>query len=351
MDTLKPLWRVLFFLIFFVPQASYAGCIDNINDTRLATYCLINSLNGATIDLKTASYIDHSLKNEGFASGLGFNANVPVVTHKSYVVPILGYDSNINGGNADRPLVLNGLSLVGSEQNLKRAGVILGALAGLNGRSIYGEGRYLDYSVSVSYAHSTKHRIGVKRSAASVCSRNLLSDNWYIDGCGDSSRLVRDLAAETKSGMSFSAGKLFAFGRHGFHSTSIGIRRHFADDHTQSQVQLTWDTARPRGVYTSISASFGRPVKDTLAMQQSLVGTLGATVFKRALTATVAYSYASGGRLLGALRNDTSRAISVKYALTEKISLGIGYNSIDSSVDYFDENEPIFSIQFAPIRF
>ena len=66
--------------------------------------------------------------------------------------------------------------------------------------------------------------MGVKRSAAIVCSRNSLPNNWYIDGCGDTSRLAHDLAIETKSSVSSSTVKLFAFGRNAFLSTSFGIR-------------------------------------------------------------------------------------------------------------------------------
>lgn len=336
---------------FVVGSIAEASCLNSNADTRLRTFCVAEVVEGQTVSFRDAVLFDAMLKREGFSVGIGLPNKIPTNSVNTYVAPILDYNTNINGGNPNRPLVLGNFTFTGDEQNLKREGVVLGLAAGMNGRGIYGKGRYVDYSLSASYAHSPEHRMGMKRSSAGVCSRNLVSNNWYVDACGDTSRLVRDLLAETTSGVSLSTSKLFAFGKSAFHSTSMGIRRHFAEDYTHNQFQLGWSTVRPQGVYTSFNVSLGDAVQNKLATRRTVSATLGTAVFNRALTATAAYSYADGGMLLGFERMDTSRSISINYALTAKISVGMGYKTVNSSIDYFSEKEPTFTIQFAPIRF
>ena len=77
--------------------------------------------------------------------------------------------------------------------------------------------------------------------------------------------------------------------------------------------------------------------------------TVGTTVFDRALTATVGYSFSDGGRLLGFERNDTTRSFNISYRLTQNLSANLGYRDVDSTIDYFSEREPVVSVQFAPL--
>ena len=343
----KVYMKIAFFVAIF-PQSVFAGCLNENAESRLANFCLVNSLNGKTIDLSTASIIDFSLKREGYAAGLGLPNRVERTSIQAYVTPTIDYNSNINGGNPDRPLVLGGLTFTGDEEFLRREGIVAGLGAGVSGRSIYGEGKYLDYGLSANYAYSPQHSLGIVRARTNVCSRNHISNLWHIDACGDATRLVRDLAAETTGGVTLSAAKLFSTNIRAFHSTSLGVRRYYAEDYQQNQLQLGWSTVRDRGAYTAVNASFGETVPDTLSLRRSIQATVGTTVFDRALTATVGYSFSDGGRLLGFERNDTTRSFNISYRLTQNLSANLGYRDVDSTIDYFSEREPVVSVQFAP---
>lgn len=331
--------------------ASEASCLNPNADTRLRTYCVAETRVGNAVTLNDALLLDTLLKREGFAAGIGLPNPVDTSNTQTFVSPVLDYNTNINGGNPNRPLVLGGLTFTGDEENLRHEGIVAGAAAGVNGRHIYGNGDYLDYALSASYAYSPQHSIGIARGSANVCSRNHIANQWYVDACGESTRLVRDLAAETNSGLSLSTAKLFSTGNGAFHSTSVGVRRYYAEEYQQNQIQLGWSTVRNRGAYTGFSFSFGQAVPNQIAQRRSVSATVGTTVFDRALSATASYSYADGGRLLGLERNDTTRSLTLNYALNANLSVTVGYRTVDSSIDYFNESEPVVSVQFAPIRF
>ena len=128
----------------------FASCLKENAGSRLSIFCLVNSFNGKTIDLSTASLIGFNLKREGYAAGLGLPNRVDRTSIQTYVTPTIDYNSNINGGNPDRPLVLGGLTFTGDEEFLRREGIVAGLGAGVNGRSIYGEGKYSSYGISAS---------------------------------------------------------------------------------------------------------------------------------------------------------------------------------------------------------
>ena len=328
-----------------------ASCLNPNADTRLRTYCVAETLVGNAVTLSDALLLDTLLKREGFATGIGLTNPVDKSTTQTFVSPVLDYNTNINGGNPNRPLVLGGLTFTGDDAFLRRDGLVAGVGAGVNGRSIVGEGRYLDYGIAANYAYSPQHSLSIARGSANVCSRNRIANQWYVDACGDATRLVRNLAAENTAGLTLSTAKLFATGNGAYHSTSFGVRRYYAEAYQQNQIQLGWNTVRNRGAYTGFTFSFGEAVPNQLAQRRSVSATVGTTVFDRALTATASYSYADGGRLLGFERNDGTRSLTLNYALNANLSVTVGYRTVDSSIDYFSEQEPIVSIQFAPIRF
>ena len=348
---IKNLYKAVLIIGLLSSKDVNASCLNLKADTRLRTYCVAEILSGNAVTLNDALLLDTLLKREGFASGIGLPNTVDTSTTQTFVTPTVEYKTNINGGNPNRPLVLGGLTFTGDENFLRKEGVVAGLATGVNGRTIFGDGRYLDYNIAADYAYSPQHSLSIASGSANVCSRNHIANQWYVDACGDATRLVRDLAAETNSGLSLSTARLFATGNGAFHSTSFGVRRYYAEAYQQNQIQLGWSAVRNRGAYTGFNFSFGEAVPNQLAQRRNVSATVGTTVFDRALTATASYSYADGGRLLGFPRNDTSRSITLDYAINANLSVTVGYRGVDSTIDYFSEREPIVSVQLAPFRF
>jgi hypothetical protein len=328
-----------------------ASCLNPNADSRLRTFCVAETLVDRRITLGDAMVLDTMLKREGYANGIGLPNRIPRHMSQAFASPVVDYDTNINGGNPDRPLVLGGLTFIGDETRLRRSGFVVGMAGGVFGRRIYGEGKYLDYVVSTNYTYSPKHRIDKVRGGANLCSRNHVKNHWYIDGCAFASRLVRDLDDETNRSFSLSTTKLFSTSKGAFHGASFGVNQFYADDYKQSQLQLGWSTVRRSGPYTALNLSLGEKLPDQMVTRGTASVTLGTTLFNRSLTANVVFSYADGSRLLGIERSDRTRVVDINYAVTSNLFLNVGYREVVSSINYFSEREPLVSIRFAPFVF
>jgi hypothetical protein len=346
-------WQsVLTSVIFVVALTqSASACYSPILSERFANFCVAEQLDLRKLSPNELVIVDYRLKREGYSRGLGFPSSVEQTSVQTFASPILDYNTNINGGNPNRPLVLGGLTFDGDPENFRKSGVIAGASLGVSGRHIYGDGRYLDFGISASYAHSPDHKIGIARTTANVCSRNDIGSQWYVDACGDSARLVRDLSAETTSGLTLSATKLFTTNGSAFHSANVGVRRHFAEEYDHKQLLMGVTTARKNGIYTSLNLALGEGVENQLVLRRGVQATVGANLFNKPVTATFGYSHSDGGKLFGFERSDTSTSINISYAVSPTVSVNIGYKQTKSTIDYFNENEPTVSVQLAPIRF
>lgn len=342
---------IAFGVTLLLPNPSNAFCTHSAADSRLQVYCLSNLLSGTATDLQGAQTLDYRIKQEGYTRGIGLPGQVEQVSFSPYISPILEYNSDINGGNPDRPLVLGSLVFSGDDRFIRKDGVIAGLGIGGAGRVLYGAGKYLDYSLGASYAHSPTHDIGIIRGFANICSKNDIGRNLYLDGCLSTSRLNRELADEKSSSAAFSISKLFSESEKRFSMASLGIRRLFDEEYEQNQIVAKLDTLHDRGFHTGINVSFGEAVSNTLTMRHSVSATVGTMLFDRQISATFAYSYSEGGQLLGFARDETTKLVSVTYAVHPSFRISVGYRDTSSSIDYFNESESIIGVQFSPIRF
>ena len=345
-------FRIIVFIVAVIASCPVqASCLNTNADGRLSTYCVAEALNGSVISLNEAVLLDALLQREGFNVGAGFRAAADINKTQTFLSPLLEYNTNINGGNPNRPLVLGGLTFKSDEENLRRKGFMTGAVAGLNGRTVYGNGRYLDYTGSIRHVYSFKHDMGISRASVDACSRNHIANQWYLDACGNATRLVRDLVSETNKNLLLNTSAHFRIGDSVFHKASFGVRRYYTSSYEQNQIQLALDTVRSKGAYTGFQFNFGEAIANTLVMRRSVNATLGTTLFERALTVNVAYSYADGGRLLGFVRNDDTLSLTFKYAFNDNYSATIGYRAVDSTIEYFSEREPILGLHYSALRF
>jgi len=303
------------------------------------------------VALNDVILLDTLLKQEGYERGLGLPDAVKQTTFSPFIAPILEYSTDINGGNPNRPLVLGNLTFTGDETLLRKEGLVAGVGVGANGRHIYGEGRYLDFGLGLSYAHSPEHDIGFSRAFANIYSKNHIRNHWYVDAYGSTNKTWRDLTDDSSSTVGLNLVKLFATEQHSYNQATVGVRRFYDDDYEQNQLVASLQTIHSSGLYTAINATVGAAVENTLATSHSISATVGTTLFSKQLSATYTYSFANGGKLLGFERNDTSQSFTVTYAVHPRVNVTFGYRETESSIDYFSESEPVIGVQFTPIRF
>lgn len=338
-------------LALLTPTVSNAFCGHPSADSRLQVYCMSNVLTRTATDVMSAQALDYRLKQEGYERGIGLPGKISQATFSPFAAPILEYSSDINGGNPNKPLVLGSLTFVGDEDFFRKKGIVAGVGFGGNGRAIYGEGKYLDYSIGGSYAHSPKHDIGITRGFINICSKNDIGRNFYLDGCIAATQLNRELSDETTGTAALSVAKLLSEDKNRFHLASVGFRRYFEGEYEQNQISLRLETVHSSDFFTSLSILFGEGVENTLALRNSFSATVGTSFLNKPISASFSYSFSDGGRLLGFSREETTKAIILSYAVHPRINVTLGYRDTSSNIDYFSEDEVIFGLQFAPIRF
>jgi len=337
------------FLFFSSP--AHANCLNSSTNERLSNYCLLKRSAGKVTTLSVAKVIDRRFKNEGYAKGLGLEGEADTFTLNPFVAPILDYETDINGGNPDRPLQLGNITFVGDPNFVRKEGIVVGAGAGIFGRYLAGEGRYVDYSVGASYAHSVEHDIGIQKRFGNICSKNHIKRFWYLDGCARTNYIEKDLSEETSHTLSLTGSKLFSSTPNNEHQVSLGINRLFAERYEQNQLSIGFQTIHSNGWHTSLNSTLGEKVKAENALREAYAASLSLPVFNRRLSLGGSYSEANGSRLLGIKRKDKTWAASLSYNVYSSIDVVIGYVETTSTIDFFDVSTPTVGLRVSPIVF
>lgn len=310
-------------------------------------------MNHSVIDYRVAQSLDNSLKTEGHSRGLNLpnGKTRPSSSGAYYIQPILAYSDNINGGNSPEPLVLGNITFESERDLVRKEGVIAGFGAGLSGRYIHSEGRYFSYGINASYAHNSKHGLGITTTNAKLSSINHLKNWWYLDIHANTSSVRKEITDETNSKLSIVSSKIYQNGSHTFTEASFGVSRYFTNNYTQNQFSIGYDTISMNGVFTSLDLMLGEDVGDRLVERFSIVGRASTQLAGKPFTLTASYSKADGGIVMGFQRREETYVINGTYPIRKNIMLTAGYKTTNSTIDYFDVAAPTFSLQFASLNF
>ena len=340
-------------LVLLSPTVVTAYCVGLGADERLENYCLVSALNVATVTKTDLLSIDHRLRREGYKDGLGVQGAEPVDNLSALfsLTPIFRYEDNINGGNSPQPLVVGNLSFIGDENFHKQSGVLVGLNAGLGGRYIYDQGRYLNYHLGTGYAQSFESGIGVVNHTARVCSVNHFAKGWYVDACADQVRERKELMNATNSNVKLIGSHIFSSPTQQHTQVKLGINRYLTDAFQQNQLQFSVSTTHPQGIVTGIDTTFGEAVSGQLATQFFVAGRVGLYFLKKPLRVSASYHRSTGGLLLGFDRDSNTASISVSYPIWRNLTATLGYIKTDSNIDHFDVGGPSLDVQFAAIQF
>ena len=337
---------------FLFANVASAACYFDGPSGRLSNYCAIQLINGQRVDNRSLRLIDYKLKMEGNTNGLGLPSKVNMNTTQRYLSPLLLYSNNINGGNSSKPLNLPNLPNARCVNgHCSKAGILAGVSAGFSGRSIYGEGRYLQYSAGGSYAYNSVHKLGIGTVSARACNVGHILNWWYLDICASQSRVHKDMTDTTNSNLSFIASNFLKSSKRSFTQVDFGLKRYFAENYTQNKIMLGFDTIHSNGIFTDFSAEFGELIDSQLVARLSLTGRIIAPVDGKPLSLYANYTEFDGGIMFGTNRNEKSYGISVSYPIWQKISLRVGYQITDSTIDHFDLRIPTLGLQLPAIQF
>jgi len=334
-----------------ISSTSWADCLTKHSSERLTNFCLLERTKNGVVSSGFARAYDYRLKRSGYSNGVGLPGKVKQTNLSYQAAPVVYYSTNINGGNPDKKLILGGLDFSGDPELVSKKGMLLGATTGLAGRSIYAEGKYLDFNLSTSYAHSPKHNIGTLNLAGGVCSKNHIKHFWNIDICTNSSRTNKKIVNDHNSNISINLTKLFSSAPGFHHETAVGLNRKLFKKYIQNQIDIRLETVGSAGLLSNFKLTFGKNSGNNVALKNSLDWSLSKAWAEKNFTLSGSFTKSWDGKILGQLREESSKSINMHYGFGNGISVGVGVADIDSNINYFSSTNPSFYINFSSPRF
>ncbi len=256
--------------------------------------------------------------------------------------PVVGWDSNINGGWPNTSLNLPGITLVTTPEFAAQDGVIVGGNVSAGFRLGYRMGGYLDVDGNVEKVWAPAHGLSRTSGAASACARNHVGGWRFLDLCQEGSFLERDLGRSTAGATSVSFVQLFSGNGSGHELSLTAMRRDVNEDHQQAgrlTVSSVWEN-----VATQVSATLATPAGDAHVQRARLALEVRRMVAGRFFAVELAAEESDGSSFLGHERSDRTYGMSVSTTLMRGLTIGAGYSRTRSSISFFDENR--FGVNF-----
>ena len=319
----------------------------------MENYCLLNTINKKVIDYKTATLVSKRLKNTGQSSSITFPDSTPngMFSGSFSILPILQYHENINGGNAAKPFVIGNLTLSGDKAFYQTSGLVGGLGVKFAGRSIYGQGKYLNYSMYKDFALHPSSSDKILNTIAEICSKNLIGQSLYLDACTSNFISSRELTHTDNTDISFVGSHTFTNNKNTHSLAKLGVNRLFTNEYVQNQIILGVETLHSHRVFTEIETIIGEVIQNKLATRTSILGTLSFNVAGKPLRLNTSLSQATGGLILGFANDNQRISVSASYPIWRNITAVLGYTEINSTIDYFDSSLPTLGLEFSPIHF
>ena len=333
-------FRCIYFLLYFslIGTSVSSGCLLFNENERLSNFCLLESVEGKVVDKNTAMIITQKLKREGYFGGLiksGWSTSF---------YPDIDYSGNINGGNPDKPLILGELEFSGDPDFIKQEGIITTLNLRSNNRSTFDLGRYLQTNLFGSYSYSPEHNNGFSNASMESCFSNKIAPKNSVDICASVSQQNKQISESNSKSLSFNLSNL-AFNEYiGFSEGKLGLIHFASDVYVQNQLALSWDTIHKENFYSAVRLKVGNPVKQQIALKYGLTLGFSRIISNRKVSLSLTHEVSDGGILLGVDRSDITNKVGFNTLVSPSASVQLGYTSVDSSIDYFDDSYPSLSL-------
>ena len=335
--------RFIILVTYIISLGSFASanCLIFNENERLSNFCLLESLAGKVVDKNTAVIVTEKLKREGYFGGLKKS------DWSTSFYPNIDYSENINGGNPDKPLVLGNLEFVGDPELIKQEGVITTLNLRVNNRSTLDAGKYFQTNLNASYSYSPKHKNGFSNTSVESCFSDKITSKNSFDICASSSMQNKEISENRISTFSVYFGNLNFTETIGFSEGKLGVIQVTTDEYSQEQVALSWDTIHKKNLFSAIRFRIGDSVTDHSALRYGLDINVSKILMSRKINLSFSNEIHDGGLLFGIDRSDHINNISIQTVVNQNASIKVGYTSRNSSIDYFDEDYPHFSLTFS----
>ena len=279
-----------------------------------------------------------------------------------YAIPILDYNSSIDGRSVKGHYPLAGLTPVGKEK--AKSGFTVGGRVGFGGRYIFQkpeQRNYINYGISTSAEYSLVHSLGIYHQNSYFCSVNPFFNWWYLDLCANISKKEREITEDNTYYASATFLKYLKSFSENYHEFRFGWNHLINEDlkgstdYSQDQFLIGIENTHNINLTSSLNLLWGldssnRPNHLPLTKHQ-LSGTLGTIFGGKLLSLSGSVSNSYTVQYYRNDRTDLAWSISITYPIWRNFTTTVGYSSTDSTDDFFDVQEPFYQLSISPIVF
>lgn len=326
--------RILFLTFCSFWCTATVACVWDGADEILQLKCNLKFIAGKVITTDSVNGINASLSRNGYSP---LNGGPMQVYHDRSISvrPTVAYDANINGGNAPRNLRVGDLEFISDPQYFRKSGYLVGAEMIANLRIASVSGSVLDFDLNYSKSQATNHaKLSIQQSQIVSCFSKQISP-WNIGKfCTSIQKERRQLIDSSVSQISFS--------------------QNIYGDDQQDTILQGYEISLDNGGYDFVRASLIRSAVDFTGQGKNMTFSIGKSLTKSVVeeysvsmhrtlenkfvnTVGVKLKYSQLEPLLGSSRSDTHLTIGSSIKLNSLVSLKLGYEKIESSIDYFDD--------------
>jgi hypothetical protein len=339
------LFGVAFTIFSFLSTPSIA-CSSTTGNLTLEQKCWTDLFQVRPVALSEAIAFDLLLLRQGYENTLVLHPSTRSQGLSYSISPSLGRDQNINGGNPDKPLVLNGLTFVGQEELQAESGWLVGLNAGMSLSQPIAEGTYITSALQLYYGAHAGSNLRVGRYSLNTCANTQLSQAWYAGSCIAQSGTKRDLSSSRVQSISLEAGHVASLTNVTQAAVGVQLERVLTYDYAQNRYGFDLDVIHNFMPSTYVQVQKGQDVQGEHVLDFNLTVRQQIRLGRHGYGLSISRSVYNGSRLLGVAREDVIEALTVSTFLPDLGSINFGYSRTDSTIDYYDLDSPTFSVGF-----
>lgn len=280
---------------------------------------------------------------------LGYFGGAGKVTHKYLKFsPILTWDGNLNGGQANDTFYAWGLPFSVDEDYVAKEGVLLGMSAFGGIRMNLAENLALDVRGNAMYGYSPEHEISKAQAMVDVCARYMISTETHLHGCVDYLIADYDLGRTERSTAKLGVSRAF-HNSLGFHEVGAEVRHieYLGENpYDQNAIALRWSGALTGGYALNASIQLGEEVDGQHVVRRRIDLGASTKVFGRISTANASIQEASGGNFLAQERDETTFGLGLSTQVNESLGLGVYYSKTKANHEFFEDSNVSFSVNY-----
>ncbi|NKW78199.1 hypothetical protein HGD90_02065 [Rhodobacteraceae bacterium R_SAG7] len=256
----------------------------------------------------------------------------PKGTWRFNVMPVFGYDSNLNGGVPHDVVDINGLRFTVLEKDRAIGGLEAGVMARVRAEYYLAQGHRLSGALSARYTRALAHDLASQVATADACYHYDAPSWTFAQACVTAGLSKTELSKTQTETARISIGRVFDVGKFP-KSFQLGLSKTNGNDADYTQVHANYNVNTARATYaiglmTRIEGE-GHSEDKSAYMQitNSMIGRPVSTVFR--------YSTSSGGGFLGLQRDERTASVTISVPLTDRLAFDLSYSDTRSPLQYF----------------